>query len=190
MGSTAKISSRTRSRTKSEATVQPFLQDARNLDLVGLILQQLLDSTEGHRFASVEVVRERTDGAGVVIKYKAHEAGGIFKGIQYDYYMCTHAVVQALSLVCRLWDEVRARLYNTRPTLPLAPFHCTGCRHPSDPQPTPRLDRGRVGARRSQGDPTASGPAHAQVQGAHGRHDTMFRHLSSESRGQVRGRHP
>ena len=114
---TAKISSRTRSRTKSEATVQPFLQDARNLDLIGLILQQLLDSTEGPgcMFTSVEVVRERTNGAGVVIKYMAHEArGGIFKGIQYDYYMCTHAVVQALSLVCRLWDEVR-------PTLPLAP---------------------------------------------------------------------
>ena len=114
---TAKISSRTRSRTKSEATVQPFLQDARNLDLIGLILQQLLDSTEGHKFASVEVVRERTNGAGEVIKYMAREAGGIFKGIQYDYYMCTHAVVQALSLVCRLWDEVR-------PTLPLAP-RCT-----------------------------------------------------------------
>ena len=106
MNSTAKISSRTRSRTKSEATVQPFLQDANNLDLVGLILQQLLDSTEGHLFASVEVVRERTNGAGVVTKYMAHEAGGIFKGIQYDYYMCTHAVVQALSLVCRLWDEI------------------------------------------------------------------------------------
>ena len=83
-----------------------------------MILQQLLDSTEGHKFTSVEVVRERTNGAGVVIKYMAHEArGGIFKGIQYDYYMCTHAVVQALSLVCRLWDEVR-------PTLPLAP-RCT-----------------------------------------------------------------
>ena len=117
MMTTAKISSRTRSRTKSEATVQPFLQDARNLDLIGLILQQLLDSTEGHLFTSVEVVRERTNGAGVVIKYMAHEAGGIFEGIQYDYYMCTHAVVQALSLVCRQWDEVR-------PTLPLAP-RCT-----------------------------------------------------------------
>jgi len=155
MMTTAKISSRTRSRTKSEATVQPFLQDARNLDLIGLILQQLLDSTEGHSFASVEVVRERTNGAGVVIKYIAHEAGGIFKGIQYDYYMCTHAVVQALSLVCRLWDEVR-------PTLPLAP-RCTHrlsppLRPPSDPASVPpeRPPSRRSWSRRCTAEPRRS----------------------------------
>ena len=156
MMTTAKISSRTRSRTKSEATVQPFLQDARNLDLIGLILQQLLDSTEGHSFASVEVVRERTNGAGVVIKYMAHEArGGIFKGIQYDYYMCTHAVVQALSLVCRLWDEVR-------PTLPLAP-RCTHrlsppLRPPSDPASVPpeRPPSRRSWSRRCTAEPRRS----------------------------------
>ena len=61
----AKVSSRTRSRTRHDATVQPFLQDAKNLDLIGLVLQQLLDSTEGHKFAFVDVVREHTDHAGV-----------------------------------------------------------------------------------------------------------------------------
>ena len=128
----SKISSRTRSRTRHEAMVQPFLQDAQNMDLIGLVLQQLLDSTEGHKFAFVEVVRERTDHAGVVHKYTARDCvGGIFEGIQYDYYKCTHAVVQALSLVCRLWDEVRSPI--TRAPLPLAPFHCTGCRPPECP---------------------------------------------------------
>ena len=106
--STSKVSSRTRSRTQHEASVQPFLQDAQNLDLVGLILQQLLDSTEGHSFTSVDVARERTDRAGVVHKYTAHDfAGGIFEGSRHDYNKCTQVVVSSLSLVCRRWDEVR-----------------------------------------------------------------------------------
>lgn len=87
--------------------MQPFLQDSQNLDLVGLILEQLLDSTEGHSFTSVEVARERTDRAGVVHKYTAHDfAGGIFEGSRHDYNKCTQVVVSSLSLVCRRWDEI------------------------------------------------------------------------------------
>ena len=114
------VSSRTRSRTKREATVVPFLQDAQNVDLVGLILQELLDSTEKRTFPLVEVTRERTDSAGVVRKYKTFERpdGGLFEGIHYDSYKCTNVLVQALSLVCRLWDEVRSPI--THPTAPPA----------------------------------------------------------------------
>ena len=114
------VSSRTRSRTKREATVVPFLQDAQNVDLVGLILQELLDSTEKCMFPMVEVTRERTDSAGVVHKYKTfgRPDGGLFEGIQYDSYKCTNVLVQALSLVCRMWDEVRSPI--THPTAPPA----------------------------------------------------------------------
>ena len=119
-GCLGKVSSRTRSRTRREATVVPFVQDAQNVDLVGLILQELLDSTEKCMFPMVEVTRERTDSAGVVHKYKTfgRPDGGLFEGIQYDSYKCTNVLVQALSLVCRMWDEVRSPI--THPTAPPA----------------------------------------------------------------------
>ena len=137
---TAKVSSRTRSRTRHEATMQPFLQDSQNLDLIGLVLQQLLDSTEGHKFAFVDVVREHTDHAGVVHKFTGRDCvGGIFEGIQYDYYKCTHAVVQALSLVCRLWDEVRSPITRA-PTPPrTGSLHRLSRPPPRAPYPTPRF---------------------------------------------------
>ena len=133
MCSTAKVSSRTRSRTKSVAMV-PFLQDAQNLDLIGLVLQQLLDSTKGHAFFLADAMQvEYTDVAGVIQKLThRRRAGGIFADLL-DNNMCVHAVIQALSSVCRLWDEVRALpllaitraplLAITRAPLPLHAIH-------------------------------------------------------------------
>ena len=93
------ISSRTRgAKAKKQAAAPPpavdvrfFLQDQQNLDLITMILQGLLDSTKHYSFAGSY--------------HRGDRAGTIFAGV-YDINKCVQLLVQALSMVCSLWDNV------------------------------------------------------------------------------------